>query len=259
MREWFYGIGHINQALIATVFTWLVTMLGSAVVLCFRRVNHSLMDAMLGFSAGVMLAASYWSLLDPAITQAAAIGINPIINVLTGFAGGAILLCAVDFCFGKKRERSLRRSSMLIFSITLHNIPEGLSVGVAFGAAEYAIDGAALPAACLLALGIGLQNFPEGAAVSLPLRREGYSRFRAFFLGQLSGMVEVAAGVAGAMLVRSVQLILPFMLSFAAGAMVYVAVAELIPESQRRDGGGFIAIITMLGFAAMMALDIMFA
>ena len=207
MPNLFHSLDHALQALLATLFTWSVTALGAALVFSFKRINKTLMDAMLGFAAGVMVAASYWSLLAPAIAQAEAMGMNAALVSCAGFLSGGGLLFLGDRLFGARsedpRESGARRCRMLMFSITLHNIPEGLSVGVAFGALAYGIDGATTRAACMLALGIGLQNFPEGTAVSVPFRREGMSRKKAFFYGQLSGVVEPIACVAGAFLVAA--------------------------------------------------------
>jgi ZIP family zinc transporter len=262
MPHWFVALDHTWQALLATLFTWGVTALGAALVFYFKRVNKTFMDAMLGFAAGVMIAASFWSLLQPAIDQAARMGMRPAFTAAVGFLSGGGLLFLGDRLFGMREERndetarSMRRSRMLLFSITLHNIPEGLSVGVAFGALAYGIEGATLQAACMLALGIGLQNFPEGTAVSVPLRREGMSRSRAFFYGQLSGAVEPVAGVAGALLVMSARAMLPYMLAFAAGAMIYVVVEELIPESQTNSRKDVMALFTLIGFSVMMVMDV---
>ncbi len=255
-------------ALLATLFTWSVTAIGAAVVFFFKRTPKSIMDAMLGFAAGVMIAASFWSLLSPALEMAESLEMRAWLVAVTGFLSGGALLFVGDRVFsclqgrlhcsgGKERQLRIKRCLMLIFSITLHNIPEGMAVGVAFGALAYETDASALPAACLLALGIGLQNFPEGTAVSMPLRREGLSRGKAFLFGQLSGVVEPIAGVIGAVLVVQMRYLLPFMLSFAAGAMIYVVVAELIPESQSNKKKDLMALFTLFGFSVMMLLDVL--
>ncbi len=261
--SWFLGLPHTLQALIATLFTWGVTALGAALVFFFRSMNKNALDAMLGFAAGVMTAASFWSLLSPAIELAESLGMNVWLTALLGFLGGGALLFAGDRLWerlerkgGREGASSRRRALMLMSSITLHNIPEGLSIGVAFGSLAYGLDGATPAAACLLALGIGLQNLPEGTAVSVPLRREGMSRGMAFFLGQLSGIVEPMAGVLGALLVLKVRLLLPYMLAFAAGAMIYVVVEELIPESQTNKRKDVMALFTLIGFSVMMVLDV---
>ncbi len=254
-------------ALIATLFTWGVTALGSAMVFFFKSINKKVLNSMLGFAAGVMIAASFWSLLKPAIEMAEESGTSGWIPALVGFlSGGAFLFLvdkilphlhmglAIDKAEGIKT--SWQRSILLILAITLHNIPEGLAVGVAFGALAFNADSASLGGAVALAIGIGLQNFPEGAAVSIPLRREGFSRLKAFHYGQLSGMVEPIAGVLGAYLVLVITPLLPYALSFAAGAMIFVVVEELIPESQTGNETDLSTIGAMLGFATMMLLDV---
>ncbi len=251
------------QALIAGLFTWSITMLGAAIVFLFKEVKKGIMDALLGFSAGVMIAASFWSLLSPAIEMANNLNMISWLVVFCGFFSGGVLLFlgdkVCDFCMKKRNTANsskIKRCLMLIFSITLHNIPEGLVVGVAFGSLVYNISGSSLMSAMTLALGIGLQNFPEGSAVSLPLRREGFSRFKSFFFGQLSGFVEPIFAVIGALLVLKIQMLLPFLLSFAAGAMIYVVVEELIPESQTNSKKDLMALFTLIGFSIMMILDV---
>lgn len=263
MLDFFANLNHVTQALIATIFTWSVTALGAALVFMFKKVNKSVMDAMLGFAAGVMIAASFWSLLSPAIEMAESLNMISWLVVFLGFISGGLLLFLGDKIFSifdnkleKENQSQIKRSIMLISSITLHNIPEGLAVGVAFGSIAYNLEGASLMTACLLALGIGLQNFPEGTAVSVPLRREGFSRKKAFLFGQLSGLVEPISGVIGALLVTKVRLLLPFLLAFAAGAMIYVVVEELIPESQTNKKKDLMALFTLIGFSVMMILDV---
>lgn len=262
MIDLFSNLSPIYQALIASLFTWGVTVLGASIVFFFKKVNKSIMDALLGFSAGVMIAASFWSLLSPAIDMASQIKIN-VWFVFLGFFCGGLLLFIGDKIYtilSKKKtisDNKLKRCTMLIFSIILHNIPEGLVVGVAFGSLAYGIEGATLASAVTLAIGIGLQNFPEGSAVSLPLRREGFSRKKAFFYGQLSGTVEPISAVIGTVLVLKVQTILPFLLAFAAGAMIYVVVEELIPESQTNQRKDLMALFTLVGFSVMMILDVL--
>ena len=261
----------VIMALIATLGTWFVTALGAATVVFFRSPNPKSLNIMLGFASGVMIAASFWSLLQPAIQRAEAASRLPAYVVATaGFLLGALFIWAsdkavtfarrkADAAEGKANER-LHRILMLILSITLHNIPEGLAVGVAFGALQDGSYGTEdLMGAISVAVGIGLQNFPEGAAVSVPLRREGYSRKKCFLFGQASGMVEPVAGVLGALLVVYVEAILPYALAFAAGAMVLVAVHELIPECQRnQEAQSYLATMgIVLGFAVMMLLDVM--
>ena len=259
----FSSIPYPILALLATLFTWGVTALGAALVFFFRPIHKNAMDAMLGFAAGVMVAASFWSLLSPAAELAVALGKAPWIPLLLGFLGGGLLLFLGDKGFDRLLQsrnepysQSQKRSLLLVLSVTLHNIPEGLAVGVAFGSLAYGLEGATLAAACLLALGIGLQNFPEGTAVSVPLLRDGCSKKHAFFMGQLSGMAEPISGVLGAILALHVRLLLPYLLAFAAGAMIYVAVAELIPESQNNTKKSVMALFTIVGFSVMMVLDL---
>lgn len=258
-------------ALIATSLTWLVTALGAATVVFFSSPNPKLLNLMLGFASGVMIAASFWSLLQPAIERAESVSSLPSYLVATaGFLLGAVFMWLsdkvvslarnrIDGISGKRRDK-MSRIIMLVLSITLHNIPEGLAVGVAFGALSRSNDPKeALLGAISVAIGVGLQNFPEGAAVSIPLRREGCSRKKSFFIGQASGMVEPVAGVIGALLVVYIENILPYALSFAAGSMILVAVHELIPECQRnQDTQPYTATMgIILGFASMMLLDVM--
>ena len=260
----------VLMALVATLGTWSVTALGAATVVFFRSPNPKALNLMLGFASGVMIAASFWSLLQPAIEQAEEMSGLPAYLVATlGFLSGAFFMWGSDKIVSYARGRvnhsaggadeRLNRIIMLVLSITLHNIPEGLAVGVAFGALQPGAAPESMMGAATIALGIGLQNFPEGAAVSLPLRREGCSRRKRFLLGQASGMVEPIAGVIGAVLVVYVEAILPFALSFAAGAMILVAVHELIPECQRNqpDQPYFATMGIVSGFAVMMLLDVM--
>lgn len=253
----------ITLTIIASLFTWGLTALGASLVFFFKKVNRNVMDAMLGFAAGVMIAASFWSLLAPGIELADELGKRSWLVASIGFlSGGVILYLGDKVCkfFMKKRNSTnnegLRRSILLVSSISLHNIPEGLSVGVAFGSLFYGMSEGALLSAIVFAIGIGLQNFPEGSAVSLPLRREGFSPRKAFFYGQLSGVVEPISAVIGALLVVRVRNILPFCLCFAAGAMIYVVVEELIPESQSNKCKDLMAFFTLIGFCVMMILDV---
>ena len=246
-------------ALLAGCGTWLVTALGAAAVFFFSRENERILTALLGFAAGVMLAASYWSLLAPAIALAEESPLPPWLPATLGFLAGALFLRLTDLALDRLRpRRGEKRSRLLILSITLHNIPEGLAVGVAFGALAEGPSPEKLLAACAVALGIGIQNYPEGAAVALPLLREGETKGRSFFLAQATGLVEPAAALLGALLVTAVRSLLPWALSFAAGAMVLVAAHELIPEcrpSGRHDSYlGAMGVI--LGFAVMMLLDV---
>ena len=261
MLSYLENINPIMQAFIATLFTWFVTLLGASLVFFFKNISKNIMDGMLGFAAGIMISASFFSLLSPAIEMAS--NLNMIIWLVTsiGFMLGGLLLFIGDKIFDyfnnkKKAINNNKRIILLILSITLHNIPEGLAVGVAFGSIAYGLDGATLGSACILALGIGIQNFPEGTAVSVPLRREGMSCKKAFFWGQLSGIVEPISGIIGALLVIKIRLILPFLLSFAAGAMIYVVIQELIPASQTNERKDLMALFSLFGFIVMMVLDI---
>ncbi len=266
--EWLRGLNPILQALSGTGFTWFVTALGAGLVFFFKSINRKILDGMLGFAAGVMTAASYWSLLAPAIEMAEEMGGLPAwVPATVGFLLGGVFLWAVDRLMphlhlgfpieeAEGIKTSWHRSVLLVLAITLHNIPEGLAVGVAFGAVAAGLPAASLAGAVALALGIGIQNFPEGAAVSVPLRREGLSRLKSFWYGQLSGIVEPIAGVLGAAAVLLMRPILPYALAFAAGAMIYVVVEELIPESQLEKNTHIATIGAMLGFAVMMTLDV---
>lgn len=267
MIDWFISLHPVTQALLATLFTWFLTALGAAMVFFFKEINRKVLDGMLGFAAGVMIAASFWSLLSPAIEMTENSGGIPWLPAVVGFLGGGLFLWLIDqflphLHLGLPREEaegvptSWRRSVLLVLAITMHNIPEGLAVGVAFGAVAAGLPSATLAGAIALAIGIGIQNFPEGAAVSIPLRREKLSRTKSFMYGQASGIVEPIAGVIGAAAVLLMQPILPYALSFAAGAMIYVVVEELIPESQLDKQTDISTIGTMLGFAVMMLLDV---
>ena len=256
-------------ALIATLGTWLMTALGAATVIFFKTENRKIMNLILGFAAGVMIAASFWSLLQPAIERAESFLKTPSWLVVTaGFMCGALFMWASDKAVtyarrritpGKSSGERVNRIIMLVLSITLHNIPEGLAVGVAFGALKGNMtDIEAVMCAVTIAVGIGLQNFPEGAAVSLPLRREGFSRRKSFLVGQASALVEPIAGVIGALAVVYIETILPFALYFAAGAMILVAVHELIPECQQNQKANpYSATMGIVaGFTIMMLLDV---
>lgn len=267
MVEWFLAQTPVMQALLGTCFTWFMTALGAGVVFFFKRIDRKVMDAMLGGAAGVMIAASFWSLLAPAIAMVEEAGGVPWIPALVGFLSGGAFLWGIDKLLphlhagfptaeAEGVKTTWQRSVLLVLAITLHNIPEGLAVGVAFGAAAAGHPAASIGAAIALAIGIGIQNFPEGAAVSVPLRREGLSRRKSFMYGQFSGMVEPIAGVLGAFAVIYMQPILPYALSFAAGAMIYVVAEELIPESQAEKHSDIATIGVMIGFSIMMTLDV---
>jgi ZIP family zinc transporter len=261
-------IGPVWAALIATTFTWLLTALGASLVFLFKTMDRSVLDPMLGFTGGVMVAASFWSLLNPAIEMSESLyPAMPWMPAAVGFLGGAMFIYFLDrvmphlhLNFGIEEtegvKTNLQRTTLLILAITLHNIPEGLAIGVLFGAASLGMENTSIIGAITLAIGIGIQNFPEGIAVSMPLRRQGVSRFKSFWYGQLSAIVEPVAGVLGALAVVYVQPMLPFALAFAAGAMIFVVVEEVIPETQRdrytdRSVLGFIG-----GFLVMMILDV---
>lgn len=267
MVEWFLNVSPIIQALLATCFTWFVTALGASAVFFFKTINRKVLDGMLGFAAGIMIAASYWSLLAPAIEMSEEAGGTPWVPATVGFLLGGAFLWAVDKILphlhvgypteeAEGIQTSWHRSILLVLAITLHNFPEGLAVGVAFGAVAAGLPSATLAGAVALAVGIGLQNFPEGMAVSVPLRREGLSRTKSFWYGQMSGVVEPIAGVIGAAAVLLMKPILPYALAFAAGAMIYVVVEQLIPESQLESSTDVATVGAMLGFAVMMTLDV---
>jgi len=264
---WLLEYSPVVLALYATLFTWAFTALGASTVFFFRSINAKVLNMMLGFAAGVMIAASFWSLLDPAITMSDAQGKRGWLIAATGFLAGGAFLWLVDRTlphlhkrFPVETEEGIRtswgRSVLLVLAVTLHNVPEGMAVGIAFGALACSPDPGLLGGAIALAIGMAIQNLPEGAAISIPLRREGFSRFRSFWYGQLSGVVEPIAGVAGAYLVMTVTPLLPYALSFAAGAMIYVVVEELIPESQSGNETDLSTVGAMLGFAVMMVLDV---
>lgn len=267
MLEWFAGLNAIQQAFLATLFTWGMTAAGASVVFLFRELDRRLLDSALGFAAGVMLAASFWSLLAPSIAMSADMGMIEWVPPLIGFLAGAGAMRLADWLLphlhpfapessAEGVKTGWRRTALLVLAITLHNIPEGLAVGVAFGAVQAGFGSASLGAAIALAIGIGLQNFPEGTAVAVPLRREGISRARAFYYGQMSAWVEPIAGVLGAAAVLVMQPLLPYALAFAAGAMIFVVVEEVVPESQ---SGGHPDVATsgaIAGFAVMMVLDV---
>lgn len=263
--EFFSRIHPVAQALLASLFTWGVTALGAAMVFFFKTINKKVLDGMLGFAAGVMIAASFWSLLAPSIDLSEAMGLPKWLPPLAGFIAGGAFLRLIDMFLphlhigGERAEgpkTSWKKTVLLALAVTLHNIPEGLAVGVGFGAVAAAIPSANLSGALALALGIGLQNFPEGAAVSIPLRREGFSRVKSFWYGQASGIVEPIAAVAGAALVGTMRPLLPYALSFAAGAMIFVVVEEVIPEAQSSGNSNIATLGSMLGFATMMFLDV---
>jgi ZIP family zinc transporter len=265
--DFLQNLNPVIQALIATGFTWAMTALGASLVFLRREPNKRLLDFLLGFAAGVMIAASYWSLLAPAIEISEDASIPSWIPASVGFLLGGIFLRGVDrllphlhlgFAMEEAEgiKTSWKRTTLLVLAITLHNIPEGLAVGVAFGAAAAGFPAARVAGAVALAIGIGIQNLPEGMAVSMPLWREGLTRFKSFWYGQISGMVEPAAGVLGAAFVLIAQPILPYALSFAAGAMIFVVVEEVVPESQQGGNADLATMGAMIGFTIMMILDV---
>ena len=265
--DWFMEQNAVFQAFLATLFTWGVTALGAALVFTAKDISKRTLDIMLGFAGGVMLAASYWSLLAPALEMSNGMGTWAFVPAAVGFVLGASFLRLVDMVLphlhlnapmseAEGVKTSWQRSTLLVTAITLHNIPEGLAVGVAFGAVAAGLDSANLAGAISLALGIGIQNFPEGTAVSVPLRREGMSRMRSFMYGQASGMVEPMAAVLGAAAVLVARPLLPYSLAFAAGAMIFVVVEEVIPESQASGNGDLATMGVVFGFTVMMILDV---
>ncbi|MBN2225129.1 MAG: ZIP family metal transporter [Deltaproteobacteria bacterium] len=259
----------ISQALAAGIFTWLLTAVGAAVVFATKEISRKVLDSMLGFAAGVMIAASYWSLLAPAIELSEGHAVASWFPAAAGFLLGVIVLRSIDLVLphlhlgysineAEGIKTSWNRSILLVLAITLHNIPEGLAIGVAFGSAGAGSPFTTLAAAVALALGIGIQNLPEGLAVSVPLRREGMSRLKSFWYGQLSAVVEPVAAVIGAWVVLLARPLLPYALAFAAGAMIFVVVEEVIPESQHNGNTHLATAGTVLGFLIMMILDVSF-
>jgi len=266
--QYFTDIDPVLAAFYATTFTWLLTAAGASLVFFFKSLNRGVLDAMLGFTGGVMVAASFWSLLSPAIEMSERM--YPSMKWMpaaVGFLLGALFLFGLDklmphlhINFGEDEKEGVKtqwhRTTLLVLAITLHNIPEGLAVGVLFGGAASGIEGATIAGAVTLAIGIGIQNFPEGFAVAMPLRRHGVSRTKSFWYGQLSAIVEPVFGVIGALAVVYMEPILPFALAFAAGAMIYVVVEEVIPETQR-DKFTDVAVLGFIGgFLVMMCLDV---
>ncbi len=267
MLEYFTTLHPVSQAFIAGIFTWAATALGAAIVIFTKTINQKMLDTMLGFAAGVMIAASFWSLLAPAIEMSERGNLPSWFPPAIGFISGGFFLRVADKILphlhsglpmqnAEGIRTSWRRTTLLVLAVTLHNIPEGLAVGVAFGGASAGLQSATLTGAMALALGIGIQNFPEGAAISMPLRGEGISRTKSFWYGQLSGMVEPLAAIVGAAAVVIAAPVLPYALSFAAGAMIFVVVEELIPTSQRGENTDLATLGLILGFTLMMILDV---
>lgn len=264
------AIHPVLGALLAGLFTWGMTGLGAATIFAFKKIDQKILDVMLGFAAGVMIAASFWSLLAPSIEMAAAQGMIPWLPALVGFLLGATCFRGIDKLLPHlhpllpvEKAEGIKtpwpKCTLLVLALTIHNIPEGLAVGVAFGSAGPGAHSLPLVAAMALAVGIGIQNFPEGLAVSLPLHRDGLPKGKSFWYGLLSGAVEPVAAVVGAAIVVVVQPLLPFALAFAAGAMIFVVVEEVIPESQQGGNGDLATTGTILGFALMMFLDVAFS
>jgi len=265
--EFIQSLNPVLQALAATCFTWAMVILGAAAVFVAKDISRKILDGMLGFAAGVMIAASYWSLLAPAIEMSANMEVPEWFPVSAGFLAGGVFLLGIDKILphlhlgmpvnkAEGIKTSWRRSTLLILAITLHHIPEGLAVGIAFGSVSSDFSSASFTGAVALAIGVGIQNIPEGLAVSLSLRREGLSRFKSFVYGQFSGLVEPIAGAIGALIVSASQAVMPYALGFAAGAMLYVIVEEIIPESQRSNNADLATMCTMIGFVVMMILDV---
>ncbi|MBO5485884.1 MAG: ZIP family metal transporter [Eubacterium sp.] len=266
--DWFSTIHPVYQGLLATIFTYGITMLGASLVFFFKNINQKLLDVMMGFAAGVMIAASFWSLLNPAIILAEKLGKNAAVTASVGFILGSLFIMASDIMLQNKKQfmkedkdsakentKGFKRCVLLTTAVTMHNIPEGMAVGVAFGCVALQQSDATLMGAVMLALGIGIQNFPEGTCVAMPLRREGVSRLKSFFIGQASGIVEPIAGVLGVVFALKAQAILPVVLSFSAGAMISVVCSELIPESFL-DNKQLASIGVSVGFTVMMFLDV---
>ena len=263
--EFFIKIDPVLAAFLATVFTWFLTALGASLVFFFKNMNRVVLDGMLGFTGGVMVAASYWSLLAPAIEMSSGEGFVKVIPAATGFVLGAIFLFGLDkilphlhinFKETEGVKSPWQRTTLLVLAITLHNIPEGLAVGVLFGGVAAGIPQATIAGAITLAIGIGIQNFPEGIAVSMPLRRMGMSRWKSFMYGQSSALVEPVAAVVGALAVTFFTPILPYAMAFAAGAMIFVVVEEVIPETQQDNNTDIATLGFIGGFVVMMTLDV---
>ena len=265
--QYFKSISPVLAAFYASLFTWILTALGASLVFFFKGMNRGLLDGMLGFTGGVMVAASFWSLLAPGIAMSPGEGFVKILPSAIGFGLGALFLYGLDkilphlhINFKESEKEGIKspwhRTTLLVSAITMHNIPEGLAVGVLFGGVAAGIPEATIGGAVALALGIGVQNFPEGIAVSMPLRRQGVSRFKSFWYGQLSAIVEPVAAVFGALAVTFFTPILPYALSFAAGAMIFVVVEEVIPETQRDKYTDIATLGFIGGFIVMMILDV---
>ncbi len=258
MLSWYANLNNCVQAFLAGMLTFAITSLGAGIVVFFKKVNNNILAMMLSISAGIMLAASFFSLINPALSGAENLGLNPWLVVAIGFILGGIFLIISDKLVSRhvNSESNTKRLILLVSSIVLHNIPEGLAIGVAFGSIKYGLDGVTLLSAVMLAVGIGIQNFPEGAAISLPLRGAGHSRLKSFLIGALSGIVEPISSLIGAILVLNVRNSLPYLLAFAGGAMIFVVISEIIPESQNNKRKNLMTFLALLGFVIMMVLDV---
>lgn len=257
--EFFYNLNVYEQALIASIIAMMMTILGAATVFLFKRVNKSIMESMVSVSAGIMLAAAIFSLLLPAIEQSRELNMNTSIVVTVSILMGSLLLILGDLITSRKIKDNAKKTSniiLLVVSIILHNIPEGMAIGVAFGSIVYNIEGATVAAAISIAIGIAIQNFPEGAAISIPIRRLGVKRTTSFLIGASTGIVEPIAALIGVYLVLKVKLILPFLLAFAAGAMIFVIVSELIPEALENKRKNLMTYLFLIGFVLMMLLEL---
>ena len=263
--DFFSSIDPVTGAFYATLFTWGVTALGASFVFIFRSMNRAFLDGMLGFTGGVMVAASFWSLLSPAIEMSEGEGFIKVFPAAIGFSLGALFIFGLDkvlphlhinFKESEGIKTPWHRTTLLALAITLHNIPEGLAVGVLFGGVAAGIPEASISGAVILAIGIGIQNFPEGIAIAVPLRRQGASRFKSFWYGQMSAIVEPIFAVLGALAVTFFTPILPYALAFAAGAMIFVVVEEVIPETQLDKYTDIAALGFVGGFVIMMTLDV---
>ncbi|MDG1054227.1 MAG: ZIP family metal transporter [Flavobacteriaceae bacterium] len=263
--SFFENTDPVLGALYATLFTWGLTALGASLVFFVKSLNRALLDGMLGFTGGVMVAASFWSLLAPGIEMSQGEGFVKVMPAAIGFGLGALFIFALDkilphvhinFKESEGIKTPWHRTTLLVLAITLHNIPEGLAVGVLFGGVAAGLPEASIAGAVILAIGIGIQNFPEGIAVSMPLRRQGISRFKSFWYGQLSAIVEPVAAIIGAVAVTFFTPILPYALAFAAGAMIFVVVEEVIPETQQDKYTDIATLGFIGGFIVMMCLDV---
>ena len=262
---WLESIGPVHAALCATIFTWLMTTAGASLVIFFKSMHRRWFDGMLGFTGGVMVAASFWSLLAPGIEMSPGEGFVKVIPAAVGFGLGALFIFGMDkilphihinFKETEGIKTPWRRTTLMVMAITLHNIPEGLAIGVLFGGVASGIPEASIAGAVTLAIGIGIQNFPEGIAVAMPLRRQGVSRFKSFWYGQMSAIVEPIAAVIGAAAVTFFTPLLPYALAFAAGAMIYIVVEEVVPETQQDQYTDTSTIGFIIGFVVMMVLDV---